>query len=253
MKTEYFSMQGRVYIGKRNPDGSRAPARWVYDSSVLETKQSVTRDERQESWSGSRGVAATMNTKKSMTIGLTLGQLNSDIAAIALDGVRVDIAAGSATGEPIGNVVAGDVIALAFADVSALALVDGTTPTPVALVENTDYTLNAEVGVLTFLTAKTGVVATGYDYAAHSLVTAFSAANEDHYILFAGLNTVDGATMHCRGEIYNVTMDPAETFGLIQPTFGDLTLSGTAKLDPFRQQDPKWGPYGRLFLIDSAA
>lgn len=247
--TEYFSMQGRVYIGKRNADGSRDPARWVYDSSVLEVKQTRDREERQESWSGSKAVAATMGGKRSLSFNLTLGQLNSDIAALALDGVRVDIVAGSVTGEAIGDVAPGDVVALNFAAISNLVMADGAAA---ALVLDTDYTVDEALGVVTFLTAKTGVNATGYDYAAHSLVTMGNSANEDHYIIFAGLNTVDGATTRCRGELYNLTLNPAETFGFVQSSFGDLSLSGIGKMDQFRQVDPQWGPFGRLHLIQAA-
>lgn len=244
-RAEYFSMQGRVYIGPRNPNGSREPARWVFDSSLLETAQSVDREEKQESWSGQRTVAATMNTKKGMTGNLTLGQLCTDNAALALDGERVEVVSGSVAGEAIGDVVAGDVWPLDYAAVSDLQMETGAA---VALVEDTDYTVDETLGVITFLATKAGVTA-DYDYAAQSLVTAFTSQNQDYYILFAGLNTVDGTSTKCRGELYNLTMNPAENFGYIQASFGDLALSFIAKMDPVRQIDPKFGPFGRLILI----
>ena len=42
-------------------------------------------------------------------------------------------------------------------------------------------------------------------------------------------------------------------FFVIQDAFGELALTGKAKMDPFRRADPNWGPYGRLILIDAAA
>lgn len=87
-KTEYFSFQGRVYLGLRNADGSRAPARWVYDGSVLELAMSSTRETKKESWSGVRGVGATMTTERNLGVRLTLGQINTENLALATDGTR---------------------------------------------------------------------------------------------------------------------------------------------------------------------
>lgn len=247
--TEYFSGQGRVYIGNRNSDGSRAPARWVFDASVLELEQSSESEDKKESWSGTRGLAATLKTGREMKVKLTLGQLNTDIAALAVDGKRVDIASGTATAEPIGAVTAGDVVALEYSAISALVLTDGTAS---ALVLDTDYTANMDTGVITFLSTKAGVTA-AYGYAAHSVVTAFNGENKDKYVLFDGMNTVDGAELKTVAEVHRVTFGPAATFGFIQESFGDLALEGRAKMDPVRQADPKFGPYARVKLITPAA
>ena len=248
-KTEYFSMQGRVFIGIRNPDGSRMPARWVYDASVMETTQTKETEDKKESWSGERGLAATRATGRTMNLNITLGQLNTDNAALALEGARVEVTTGTVTGEIIGAVKAGDVWPLAYAAVSDLELEDSTSA---ALVLDTDYTVDEDLGLIFFLTTKAGVKG-DYEYAAHSIVTAFNGPSKDYYVLFGGLNTVDGSSGRCRGEIYNVSLSPAETFGFIQDAFGELALTGKAKMDPFRRADPNWGPYGRLILIDAAA
>lgn len=244
--TEYFSFQGRVFIGLRNANGTRGPAKWVYDASVLNWQMEAETESKNESWSGIRGVAATLKTSQTMTVNLTLGQLNTDNAALATSGTRVEVAAGTVTNETIGTVVVGDVVALDFAAVSNLALVDGAAA---PLVEGTDYELNPKTGVLRFLTGKTGVKASTYDYAAHSIVTAMSKVAQDHYVLFDGINTVDGAEMACRGEVHRVAFDPASEMGFIQDAFGELELSGQAKIDPVRQADPKWGPFARVMLI----
>lgn len=244
--TEYFSFQGRVYIGPRNPDGTRGPAKWVYDASVLNWQMESETESKNESWSGIRGVAATLKTSQTMTVNLTLGQLNTDNAALATSGTRVEVAAGTVTNEVIGAVAIGDVVALDFAAVSDLALVDGTAA---PLVEGTDYELSPKTGVLRFLSVKAGVKASTYDYAAHSIVTAMSKVSQDHYVLFDGINTVDGAEMACRGEVHRVSFGPASEMGFIQDAFGELELSGEAKIDPVRQADPKWGPFARVMLI----
>lgn len=246
---EYFSMQGKVFIGKRNPDGSREPARWMYDASTLEMTQTKEKDTINESWSGERGEAASRTTARTFEVSLTLRQLLTDTLALAQDGVRVEAAAGTVTAEALGDVAPGDVIALDYAAISDLELEDGTTPTPVALVEDTDYTYDPDLGVITFLTAKTGVSA-AYEYAAHSLVTLGNALSQDYYVLFAGLNTVDGSSARCRGEIHKINFDPSGAFGFIQDAFGELQLSGSAKMDPVRRADPRWGPYARVFLVE---
>lgn len=243
--TEYFSMQGKVSIGKRNADGSRAPARWVADASSLEWAMSVDQQEANESWSGVRGLAATLTTKRSMQVNLTLRQINDDNATLALDGSTVAVTTGTVTGEAIGDVAAGNVVALEFAKVSSVVLTDGAAAT---LVANTDYTLNADTGVVTFLTAKTGVTA-AYSYAAHSIVTALSKVADDYYVLFDGINSVDGATGKVRGEVHRVSFNPASNLAWISDNFGEMQLQGKAKVDPVRQSDPNWGGYARVILV----
>lgn len=249
LQTEYFSMQGRIYIGPRNADGTRAPARWVYDSSVLNWTQTVESETITESWSGNRGVAARLTNSRQMTVNLNLRQLNLDNAALALQGVRVDIPSGTVLNETIGDVAPGNVVALEYAAVSALTLVDGAAA---ALVEDTDYTSSLSTGVITFLTTKTGVKASTYTYAAHSLVTALNGGSKDYYLLFDGVNTVDGTTTKCLGEVYKINFSPASEFGYIQDSFGEMAIEGEALVDSVRQSDPKWGPFARVKLIGPA-
>lgn len=243
--TEYFSMQGRVYVGDVNADGSWAPAKWVYDASTLSTKMTKETEEKKESYLGQRGTAAVRPTGTSLEVSLTLGQINTDTMAMATDGVRVDIASGTVTAESVGTVAAGNVVALEFSAVSDLVLKDGTAD---LLVENTDYTTDLDLGIVTFLTAKTGVTA-AYDYAAHSVATMLNGPSKDRYVLFAGLNTVEGSVLRCRGEIYRVGFNPAEELAFIQDAFGELSLTGKAKVDPVRQPSAKFGPYGRVILV----
>ncbi|HEY4145169.1 hypothetical protein [Pinirhizobacter sp.] len=247
--TEYFSMQGKVALGIRNTDGSRQPAKWVYDASTLEWGFSVDKDEKNENYSGSRGLAAVLQTKKSMTVKLTLGQLNDTNAAQAVAGTTVQIAAGSATAEPLGILTIGDMVALDFAKVSDLEITVGAA----TLVEDTDYTLNANTGVLTVLTTQATAASAAYSYAAHSLITVFSNNSPDMYVLFDGENTVDGATGLCMGEVYRITFDPASALALINSTFGEMELNGSARVDPVRLANSQYGGYARLKLIDPEA
>ncbi|CAM5383198.1 phage tail tube protein [Rhodanobacter lindaniclasticus] len=106
-------MQGKVALGLLNTDGSRQPARWAYDASTLEWNMSVDESEKTESSSGSRGLAATLKTKKSLEVQLTLNQLNDDNAALAVNGTVVPVTTGTVTDEDIGDVTAGDMVALA--------------------------------------------------------------------------------------------------------------------------------------------
>ena len=244
--TEYFSFQGQISIGERNPDGTRKPAQWVFDASAMSWALSVTAEEKRESWSGSRGLGARLKTARDMTVNLTLGQLNIANSVKALDGTRVDIVSGSVTGEVIGNVKAGDVWALKYSAVSAVVL---SATGPVTLVAGTDYTLNADTGIIKFLSTQTAVTA-AYSYAAHSVVTAFSGGNKAWYLLFDGLNTVVGAEGKVLGEVYNLSLDPAAEVAWINASFGELALTGKALLDPVRQGDAQYGGYARVKYID---
>lgn len=244
--TEYFSFQGQISIGERNPDGTRKPAQWVFDASAMSWAMAVTTEDKRESWSGTRGLAARLKTGRDMTVNLTLAQLNTANSVKAMDGSRVDIVSGSASGEVIGDVVAGDVWALKYSAVSSVVL---TATGPTTLLEGTDYTLNADTGVIKFLTAKTGVTG-AYSYAAHSVVTAFSGGNKAWYLLFDGMNTVVGAEGKVLGEVYNLSLDPASEIAWINESFGEMALTGAALLDPYRQGDPQYGGYARVKYID---
>ena len=248
-KTEYFSFQGRVYLGLRNADGSRAPARWVYDSSVLELAMSSTRETKKESWSGVRGVAATMTTERNLGVRLTLGQINTDNLALATDGTRLDLASGSVANEVIGAVKPGDVVALEYAAISALVLEGGTPEAP--LVADTDYTLNPATGFITFLTTKAAVVAKTYEYAAHSVVKVFESSKSEYYALFDAVNSVDGTTQRVRADVNRISFPAAESLALINDSFGEIVLNGEAKIDPVRQSDPRFGLYARVLLVDA--
>lgn len=245
--TEFFSMQGKVALGLLNTDGSRQPARWAYDASTLEWNLSVDESEKTESSSGSRGLAATLKTKKTLEVKVTLNQLNDDNAALAVNGTVVPVTLGTVTAEDLGDVGIGDMVALEYASTSALVL-SGTAPVAPAL--GTDYTVNLATGVVSFLTACTGVKA-AYSYAAHSLVTVFSSRSPNMYVLFDGENTVDGAVGLARGEVYKIVFSPASTLGFIQDDFGNLELTGKARFDNTRAGNDRYGGYARLMLIDA--
>jgi len=250
LNPEYFSMQGRVALGLRNADGSRGPARWVYDSSALEWNFSQDQDEQNESWSGARGLAATLTTKESLSVKLTLQQLNDDNAALASAGTVVQVTTGTVTAEPLPIGKVGDMIALEYAKVSDVELTGGaggTTP----LVEDTDYTLNAATGVITYLTAQATAPHAAYTYAAHSIITALSQRSQEFWVLFDGENTVDGATGLCRGEVHRISFPPASTLALINSSFATLELTGKARVDPVRINNSRYGGYARLMLIDA--
>lgn len=248
-KTEYFAMQGRVALGLRNADGTRQPARWISDAGTLEWSFTTDKKKINESFAGSRGLAATLKGAKTMTVKVSMKQINDDNAALSVNGNVVAIASGTVSGESIGDVKAGDMVALDYAKVSSVVL-SGTAPaTPVV---GTDYRINETTGVLTFLTDCTGVDG-AYEYASHSLVTVFTSNSPDMYLLFDGENTVDGAELLARGEVYKVQFDPASTVGLIQDDFGNLELSGEALVDSTRVDNSEYGGYARLMLVSPGA
>lgn len=247
--TESFSMQGMVSIGIRNADGSRAPATWVSNASSLEWGFTVETDEAIDSFSGARGVLDELDKSKKMTVKVTITQLNDNNAALAMGGTVVPVTGSTVTGETIGDVAIGDIVALEYAKVSDVVL-SGTAPSAPAA--GVDYTLNPDTGLLTFLTACTGVSA-AYTYGAFSIVTALTKGAQDYYVLFDGQNTVRGAVGLCRGEVNRIGFSPTDTLGLITDSFGNINLSGSARVDPLRVSNSKYGGYARLMLLDRAA
>jgi hypothetical protein len=140
-------------------------------------------------------------------------------------------------------------VALDYAQVSDVVLTpSGGSGDP--LVEGTDYTLNTPTGILTFLTAQAAGPSAAYSYAAHSIVAALNGTRPEFYVLFDGLNTVDGTSARARGEVYRVSFPPASNMALIADSFGTLELTGDALVDVTRQADPKFGAYARMILVD---
>ncbi len=247
-----FSLQGKVFLGERLPSGKPGAMRWVNDAALLTIKPSQSEEKQKESYSGLRQTAATISKDLEVSFDLTLTHGQAKNLALGLYGEVKTVAGGSVTGEEFPNPVAiGDIIALERGNISSLVVTDSA-GTPATLALDTDYGLDdPNYGRLSILglAAYTQPFKAAYDFAGNTDIVMFNQAAPVRYLIMDGLNTVDGSTDLLRLRMYRLKFNPVGQIDLINDSFGDLKLSGTALLDTTAALDPALGGYGRLELL----
>ncbi len=247
-----FSLQGKVYLGERLSNGKPGAMHWVNDAAVLNISASVTEEKRKESYSGQRLTSATLNSGTEVTFNLTLNHATAHNLALGLYGEQRTVASSSVTDEemPAGLIV-GDKVVLDRGDISSLVVKDSA-GTPATLVLNTDYRIeSAEGGVIEILNlgSYTQPFTADYTYGASLDVTMFTQAAPVRYLMLDGVNTVDGSGERVRAKLYKVKFNPVSQFDLINSSFGELALTGTALFDALSEPDDALGGFGRLELL----
>jgi hypothetical protein len=247
-----FSFQGKVFLGERLSTGKPGAMRWVNDAALLSIKASQGEEKQKESYSGLRQTSATISKDLEVSFDLTLTHGQAKNLALGLYGEVKTVAGGSVTAEEFPNPVAiGDIIALERGNISALVVTDSN-GTPATLVLDTDYALDdANYGRLSMLdlAAYTQPFKAAYDFAGNTDVTMFTQAAPVRYLIMDGFNTVDGSTDLLRVRMYRLKFNPVSQVDLINESFGDIKLSGTALLDTAAALDPALGGYGRMELL----
>lgn len=251
-----FSLQGKVFLGERLANGKPGAMHWVNDAGLLNIAGTQSEETRKESYSGLRQTSATLSTGVEVAFNLTLHHGSAKNLALGLYGTVRDVAAGAVTGEALPEGLAtGDFIMLDRGNVSTLVLNDSAA-TPVPLVEDTNYRIDSAPGgmielldVATFTQPFTA----DYEYTASTDVTMFTQAPPVRYLMLDGTNTVDGSGERVRVRLYKLKFNPVGQLDLINDTFAEISLSGTALLDTTAAEDAALGGYGRIELLGAEA
>lgn len=246
----YYSLQGKVNLADRLPNGRPGALSWMGDVPDLTLKFSVDKDEVQESWSGNRGTASSMRKSLKGTFDLSCRYATAKNLALGLAGTVIDVPAGTVTSEPFPVAVAGDIFALEHRDISSVLVTDSSAQ-PKSLVLNEDYVVDSPDGGLVqikSIAAFTQPFVGNYAYGASSNVVAFTVPSVEKYCLFDGINTLDNSRV--RAQIYRMQFDPVDDFGLIQDAHGMLKFSGSILLDVLNASNTRYGGYA---LIEQAA
>lgn len=248
--SDLFSLQGKIYSAMRNATtGQRSELTWMGNAGTATLAIAVEKSDKNESFSGSRGLYGSLITAKSGTLNLTLDEFTAENLALALHSTKVAVTAGTVTDEALpGSLVAGDEVQLDERFVSALVLTDSTAVTPVTLVEGTHYeVVSAAGGVIKILdvTALTQPLKAAYSHAAADSLAIFAdAVPPERWIFFDGINTVTGERVLL--DLYRVQFDPVTDFGLINEDWGGLSLTGSLLVDPINLNNSNLGGYGRM-------
>lgn len=252
---EDFSLQGEVYLGASN-NGKPGALKWVNDAGVLQLATTSSEETRNESWSGKRHLSATINTGIEVTFTLTLRHGSASNLALGLYGDINTVSAGSTTAETFpNNLQAGDIVALDRANISELSIIDSAN-NAAHLTEGTHYNIrDAVAGLIEIIdpSSLTQPFMASYSYGASQDVVMFSQTSPICYLMMNGRNTVDGSNDRLRVRMYRLKFNPIEQLDLINDSFGELQLTGTALLDSSADIDPTLGGYGRIELLEASA
>lgn len=246
-----FSLQGSVYLGASN-NGKPGAMAWVNDAALLQVSPTASEEKRKESFTGGRGVSATINTGVEVAFSLTLNHGSAANLALGLYGEQKTVSADSITAEAFPDgLIAGDLVVLDRGKISSLVIEDSA-GTPVTLTEGTHYSIeDADGGVIKILdpAALTQPFNADYDHGGSTDVLMFNEAPPVRYIMMSGQNTVDGSDDKLRVRLYKAKFNPVGQLDLINDSFGQLALTGTLLLDSDAELDAALGGYGRIELL----
>lgn len=252
---EYFSGQGKIYLGKRLPSGLPGPLAWVGDA-LMEFGFTPNETKFKENWTGQRGDALKLPGETEANLQITFLQFNLDNYKIATRGTSVT----QDTDPVVDRVIAtsplavGDVLLLNAFGVSAVTVKDSTSGTPKVLTAGVNYTLDAKAGQAEIIDATTGGPFTGDIKASFTpgpveFIKMMSGSGDEYWVRFVGINTVPGALYkHVSADFYRWSPPPSETMSLIQDGQSRLEapLAGSLLADPTKQPDDDFGYFGRM-------
>lgn len=221
----YYSGQGRLGIGDRNPDGTFTGLVFVGNVTTLTIDIASTKFEHKESMSGQRAIDLTIVQEKNATFAFTAESLRLDMLALGLYGTQSRNIGGTVASEE--HVVRhGKAIPLMHPNV-ANVLITGS-------VQDVDYLVDEGFGTVYPVAAGNLVegetVEISYTYGAFDQIDAFTQATPpERFLRFEGLNTVDGSLRLI--EIPIAAFDPLTGLEFINEELGTGEFAGNIKPD----------------------
>lgn len=243
MPNNYYSGQGSLFIATRTVNGVPQGFLPVGNVPELTIDIETTLFEHKESESGSRLTDLTIVKEKKGKFNFKLENLNLDNLALGLWGTKATVAGSSVTDEVV-NVPTGGLdqrYALAHPKVSAVVVKDSTGVT--AYTVDTDYTVDADNGVVVPLTGGTITenedIKVSYTYAGYTQMDAFTtSAAPERWLRFEGLNTVDDSRVLI--DIFKAQFDPLTGYGLLNEDLASVDMKGTILADALRTTGSKF-------------
>jgi hypothetical protein len=173
--------------------------------------------------------------------------------ALAVLGTQVDADTGTVADEAIpADIAIGDFWFLGgmerHRNVTSVVVNGDGSPLGPLLVADTDYTLDAETGMLTFLTAQTNGASVSYSYSDPASVSMLTAAQKEWAIMFEYINK---ANSNDKGsiELYRVRFDPATNMDFLSDELQIPQLAGTVLADQLKSTtDTDFGQFGRRIV-----
>lgn len=242
----YFSGQGRVFIGARDPNGNPLGLTFVGNVPDLKVSLSVETLEHQESQSGQRLTDLQLIKTKKGEFACTLEELIASNLELALYGSTTAVVSGTVTAEPvIASAELGKLYLLAKQNVSSVVVKAGASTVP-----NTQYTVNEKHGSILFtdLTGITGAITADYSYGAANVTAMFTQPLPERWVRFEGLNTAD-SNKEVVIDLYRVAINPAKDLSVIGTELMKFELSGQVLADLTKSAAGDLGQFGRIVLV----
>lgn len=252
---EYFSGQGKIYLGKRLPSGLPGPLAWVGDA-LMEFGFTPNETKFKENWTGQRGDALKLPGETEANLQITFLQFNRDNFVIATRGAVVTQGVTPVVDREISATlpVVGDVLLLNAFGVSSVTIEDSTSGTPKTLTPDVNYRLDAKAGQIEIIDLTSGGPFVGafkasFTPSAVEFVKMMSGSGDEYWVRFVGINTVPGALYpHVTADFYRWSPPPSETMSLIQDGQSRLEapLAGSRLADATKTASDDFGFFGRM-------
>ncbi|MGA0610567.1 hypothetical protein [Caldimonas sp. KR1-144] len=252
MIESYYYGQGKVFTRK-----SGGKWRWWGDVSTLTLAAAVEKVEHRESYSGKKSLVRSFPNSTTMTLAATLHQIDTEALAEQLYGAASEIAAGTVTGEVLGNVAVGDIIKLAHGGIEDLVITDSLgSPATIA---DTHYEEDPRFGSIEFLSLPSGPAPTmplkaAYGYAGGKQVNFMTQPAPVMEFRYEGINLAEG-NAPVIVELYKLQTDPLQELALITDgnDVAGMQISASILLDSSKPALGDLGQFGRFRQVTMPA
>lgn len=252
---EYFSGQGKIFLGQRLPSGMPGPLTWVGDA-LMEFGFTPNETKFKENWTGQRGDALKLPGETEANLQITFLQFDAENYKIATRGTVVTQDVTPVVDRVIAAAppAVGDVLLLNAFGLSAVTIEDSTSGTPKTLTPDVNYTIDTKAGQIEIIDITTGGPFTGaikasFTPSAVEFIKMMSGSGDEYWVRFVGINTVPGAQFpHVTADFYRWSPPPSETMSLIQDGQSRLEapLAGSLLADATKTADGDFGYFGRM-------
>ena len=226
-----FIGNGKVYLTAVK-GGVEGKPFWVGVANAAAFSHSVE-DEKEliEYHSGKNQVWDKDDGRKATTFSLTLNERRPEAMQAALQATVTEVTTGTVAEELHEIDAIGDIIFLKNKNVSNIVITDST-PTPLDLIEGTDYTIDEKYGTLEMTHVQTigSPIKVAYRYGTATVMKPMTDDVDYYRIRVDGLNKV-GQKDKQVVTAYRAKLSPADTLDLISDDFSEMTLEADLLYD----------------------
>lgn len=253
----YYYGQGKFSLAPLDPvTGLPGAFVWVGDVSAAQAKYSSDKVQHKESFSGQRGLARSFPVGSGCDLSLTLHAFSPDNLARVLRSTVQSTTAGSASGESLGTgLTVGAQVRLANPGVSSVVITDSAGTPGTLLVEGTDYSVDANFGIVTVLNVGTYTqpFKAAYSYKSRDAVGMFTQGQQYYALKYEGYNLAE-SSKPVIVDFYKLAPDILQQLDLISTgtDVAGLTLTGSALIDSTKPATGPLGQYGSVTQVNAA-